>query len=113
MDAFSANKGLFLYKQVKPIDMLISRLIIEFLIYICALMSLLVIGLYFNFDVNINNIMLFVGAYIWIAIFGFSLGLIFSILGEFFENIKKVVKLIFKPLFFVSGIFFSDWYFGI
>ena len=107
MDAFSANKGLFVYKQVKPIDALITRAMVEFLIYICALIALSAIGLYFNFDVNIQNIMLFVGAYIWIAIFGLSLGITFAILAEFFENLKKVVKLIFLPLFFISGIFFS------
>lgn len=107
MDAFSANKGLFVYKQVKPIDALITRAIVEFLIYICALTILFMIGWHFNFDVNIQNILLFIGAYIWIAIFGLSLGITFAILAEFFENLKKVVKLIFLPLFFISGIFFS------
>jgi len=107
MDAFRANKGLFAYKQVKPIDALIARVMVEFLIYICALIALSAIGLYFNFDVNIQNIMLFVGAYIWISIFGLSLGITFAILAEFFENLKKIVKLIFLPLFFISGIFFS------
>lgn len=107
MDAFSANKALFVYKQVKPIDVLVTRALVEFLIYICALSVLFMIGWYFNFDVSIQNIALFVGAYLWITIFGLSLGITFAILSEFFENLKKIVKLIFLPLFFISGIFFS------
>jgi capsular polysaccharide transport system permease protein len=107
MDAFNANKGLFIYKQVKPFDTLVARAIIEISLTIIVTIIFLFIGWYMGFDIECKNILGVVFAYIWIAFFGLSLGVLFAVLGFFYENFKKIVRLVFMPLMFISGLFFS------
>jgi len=107
MDSFSANKGLFIYKQVKPFDTLISRFIIETSLSGIIILLFLFIGWYFNFNLICKNILIVIIAYIWLALFGFSLGVLFAVLAFFYENFKKIIQLLFIPLFFISGLFYT------
>jgi len=107
MDAFSANKALFVYKQVLPFDTLISRFIIEISLSSIVFTLLLFIGWYIGLEIRCDNILGVLLGFLWIAIFGFSLGIFFAVLSFFYENFGKVVKLIFLPMFFLSALFYS------
>ena len=107
MDAFNANKGLFVYKQVKPFDTIISRAIIEMLITSIVIILFLFIGWYIGLDIECKDILGVMIGYLWIAFFGFSLGVLFAVLSYFFENFKKIINLMFLPLFFLSALFYS------
>ena len=107
MDAFNANKGLFVYKQVKPIDTIISRSLIEILISGVITLIFLFIGWFMGFNIECKNILGVLLGYIWIALFGISLGIFFAVIGFFYENFKNIIKLMFLPLFFLSGLFYT------
>ena len=107
MDAFNANKGLFVYKQVKPIDTIISRSLIEILISGVITLIFLFIGWFMGFNIECKNILGVLLAYIWIALFGISLGIFFAVVGFFYENFKNIIKIMFLPLFFLSGLFYT------
>jgi len=107
MSAFEANKGLFVYKQVKPFDTLVSRYILEIFISGVVFTILLFIGWYIGLDVECKNILGVILAYIWISIFGFSLGIFFAVVGFFYENFKKIISMLFLPLFFLSALFYT------
>jgi len=107
MSAFEANKGLFVYKQVKPFDTLVSRYILEIFISGVVFTILLFIGWYIGLDVECKNILGVILAYIWISIFGFSLGIFFAVVGFFYENFKKIINMLFLPLFFLSALFYT------
>ena len=64
MDAFTANKGLFVYKQVKPIDTIISRSLIEILISGVITLIFLFIGWFMGFNIECKNILGVLLAYI-------------------------------------------------
>jgi len=107
MDAFSANKGLFVYKQVKPFDTLISRALIEFSLTGVIVLIFLFIGWYLGLDLRCKNILGVILGYLWIAFFGLSLGVFFAVMAFFYENFKKIINLIFLPLFFMSALFYT------
>jgi len=107
IDAFSANKALFVYKQVKPFDTLVARMIVELGITSFILIFMTFIGWYIGLDMECKNILGVIIAYIWLALFAFSLGVFFSVLGFLFENFGKVIKIIFLPMFFLSAIFYT------
>lgn len=107
MNSFSANKGLFVYKQVKPFDTIVSRALLEFFLTVIILILFLFIGWYLNFDIVPKNILMVIFAYIWFAFFGFSLGILFAVFGFFFENFSKIINLLFLPLFFMSALFYT------
>lgn len=106
LGAFNGNSGLFQYRQVKPIDTIIARSLIE--ASLSGIVFILYIGLGYllGFDIRIHDFISLSGGLFLFYIYAVSFGLTFSILGHFSENIKKTIKLIFRPLYFMSGVFF-------
>jgi capsular polysaccharide transport system permease protein len=107
LSAFSANKGLFVYKQVKPIDTIFSRFFLEFFVQIIVAIILVVIGIYLNIKIEVKDLLFTLLSLFWFAFFGLSLGVLFAVLGYFFENFPKIINLVFLPMFFMSGLFFT------
>ncbi|MCH9739445.1 MAG: ABC transporter permease [Epsilonproteobacteria bacterium] len=107
LKAFSANKGLYAYKQVKPIDALIARVLTEILVSGVITVIFVLVGFYFGFDMNVENLGMVIVSFIWLIVFAFSLGLFIAVVGLFFDSFQKVVKLLLSPLMFISAIFYS------
>ncbi len=107
MGAFSANAALFNYRQVKPFDTLVSRFFVELLISTMATLAFVGIGLYFDFDIAVENFTMVMLAVAWLALFAFSFGLFSAVLATFFETYAKVVKIIMTPLLFVSALMYT------
>lgn len=105
--AIPANKGLFNYKPVKPIDTVIARILLEFMIYVFVYIFLLSGLGYFGLDVKIENFLGLVGAWCLFALFGGSLGLYLMILETKMPFVKQVVNVIKRFLFFASGVFYT------
>lgn len=105
--AFSSNASLFNYVQVKPIDTIITRFLIEILVSSMATLVFLVIGLYFDFNIAIENFNMVMFAIVWLALFGFSLGLFTAIVGTFYETFTKVVNILMTPLLFISALMYT------
>lgn len=107
MGAFEANQALFLYAQVKPIHTICARVLVEFLIFIFVSTLFLFLGWYFNLNIVPQNLLLIILSILWLVIFAFSLGLLFAIIGRFYETFKTIINLMFSPLMFLSAIFYS------
>ena len=107
MGAFTASKGLFIYKQVKPIDTIIARVMAEIFITGIVILLFVMIGFYFDFDMNVKNLgMVFLG-YLWLVIFAFSFGLFVSVVNTLFDSFTKVINLLLVGLMFLSAVFYT------
>jgi capsular polysaccharide transport system permease protein len=107
MTAFEANRGLFNYRQVKPIDSFIARALVECLVYFTVFVAFMAAGRLLGFQAvvaDVFSLCLIIAVFI---LFSFGFGLLCAVVGSFSENFKKVVGLIMRPLFFSSGIFFT------
>ena len=105
--AFQANKGLFSYKQVKPIDTIIARALVELFLSVIIIMMFLAIGIFLNID-NVfpdNTPMVFLG-YMWLWVFSVSLGLLVSVGNTFFISVGKMVSISTFGLLFFSAVFY-------
>ncbi len=107
MSAFTANKALFSYRQVKPIDAIISRFFIEFLVMSGTIFVFLSFGLYFELDISVKNFNMVIFAVLWLGFFGLILGILFAVIASFYENFAKIIGFISTPLFFLSGLLFT------
>ena len=107
MDAFSSNKGLFIYKQVKPFDTIVARFLLEVILSAIVFIILLFIGWYLGLNIECKDMFMVLIGYIWYAIFGLSMGVFFAVFGFFYENFKKIINLIFLPMFFLSALFYT------
>jgi capsular polysaccharide transport system permease protein len=107
INAFSANKALFAYKQVKPFDTIVTRVMLEILVSSVATIVFVMIGLYFGLDVSVKNFNMVIFAVVWLCVFGFAIGLVSAVLSYFYEFYAKVIKVILSPLMFISAIMYS------
>ncbi len=107
MNAYNANKGLFVYKQVKPFDTLISRMMVESLQIVIVSFIFIFIGLYFEFDLAVKDINMVLFGIVWFILFGFSLGLLFSVITTFYESFQKIISYLSMPMLFLSGLFYT------
>ncbi len=104
--AFAANKALFNYKQVKPIDTIFGRLLLEVFLSSIIVLLFLFIGFLFGYNVEPQNIVMVFFAYVWILVFSFSIGLIVAIGNIFFVSIGKFVGMFSFALLIFSAVFF-------
>ncbi|MDR0408538.1 MAG: ABC transporter permease [Campylobacteraceae bacterium] len=110
MSSIDANKALFAYSPVKPIDVYITRTILESVIYtVIFAVILFVLWIWGGFDVSIANPFGVVALYFLIIVFGFSLGVIASIASSIFPSIKIIMSIILLPLYFLSAIMYPLW----
>ncbi len=104
---FHANRPLFSYPLVKPIDAAISRTVLEIatsVVAICALFGVLVILLDVPLPHNLPNLFL---AYSLMALYGFGTGLTNAVIRRKYPSWAQLFQLWMGPAFFLSGIFYS------
>lgn len=104
--SFSANKGLFLYKQVKPIDTIFARLLVEVFIFCVIVILFICIGFYFGYDMNVKNLGMIIFGYLWLMIFTFSIGLSLALASIYMTSIKNIISITMTLLMFASAIFY-------
>ena len=101
-----ANKNLFYYRKVKPIDTVIARTFIEISLLLIVYSLILAIVFYVNNKIILDNLPKLLLVFILITIFSFSIGLIFIIVIDKFEYIKNFIPILSRPIFFTSGAIF-------
>jgi capsular polysaccharide transport system permease protein len=107
MNAFDANRALFSYRQVKPFDTIVARFFVEFLVMSMAIIVFICVGLYFNLDVGVKDLSMVLFAVLWLGVFAFGIGILFAVIGTFYETFTKIVGVISTPLFFTSGLMYT------
>ena len=107
MNAFAANKALFAYKQVKPFDTVVTRVLLEMLVSAVATLVFIAIGLYIGLDLSVKNFNMVMLAVVWLCLFGFAVGLMNAVFAYFYEFYAKVATIIMTPLFWISAIMYT------
>jgi len=105
--AFRANKALFIYRQVKPIDTLIARLMVESFIMGVVILGFVILAVYFDLISPPKNLIMVTLGYLWLTIFGFGIGLIIAVANTFYDVVGKIVGFLNLPLLFLSALFYS------
>jgi len=105
--SFKANKALFLYKQVKPIDTIIARTMVEVFITAIIILIFLFIGLYFDFDMAIDDLSMVSFGFLWLIIFAFSFAVVVAVLNVFVDSIGKLIGFFMTALMFTSAVFYN------
>jgi len=107
MGSFTANKGLFVYKQVKPIDTIVARVMVEVFVTGIIILAFIAIGAYFGFDLNIQNLPMVTFGFMWLIIFSFSFGLFIAVSNTFYPSVGKVINISMIFLMFGSAVFYT------
>lgn len=106
LGAAQANKGLFSYRPVKPIDALIARNLLELFLGFSAYVFFSAVLLWLGYAISFDQIPTLLFYWSLLFILMFSLSLIFMVLGDFSNEISKFASVIFIILYFISGILY-------
>lgn len=106
MDSVDANRGLFAYRQIKPMDTYIARTLLDGFLSIAVFGILLAAMAWLGRDIPFRNPLVIGCVFALLILMGLGLGMIFSIITHYLPESKTLLRLIFLPLFLLSGILF-------
>lgn len=107
MSGPDSNKGLFVYKNVKPIDTIFARTFIELIIFSITFSVLLFLGYLYGYNIYIKDFSTMFLVMILFFTLAMSLAIFFASISVRYKDIRKVIPMIIKPLYFISGIFYT------
>jgi capsular polysaccharide transport system permease protein len=105
--AISKNKALFAFRQVQPISAVFAGALFEVLVKVFVIVGIIIIMYFMGMKLHISNPLLLLACFFLLWIFAVVLGLLFGIAELFVKEIAKVREMLTRPLFFISGAFFS------
>lgn len=106
MNAISANQALFTYRQVKPIDTLLVRGVLEGVLLIIVAGILLTGAALFGHSVAPVDPLAVIEAFFGLWLVGMGFGLVTSVVSELVDELRRVVNFFMMPLYMVSGTIF-------
>lgn len=106
MDGIEANRGLFSYRQVKPLDPLLSRSAVEVLMNSGVYVFTLVILAYAGYHVLPALPLEMLAAQVLTVLLGMGVGLVFAVLGHDRPRAKTLLRMLFLPLYMITGVIF-------
>ncbi|WOH37510.1 ABC transporter permease [Thalassotalea fonticola] len=101
------NKALFAFRQVQPISALIANGLFELLVKAIVILVILLLIYLMGDEVKIYNPLLVLFYIVQVWFISMSLGLLFAIGKAYIDEIAKLESLLLRPMFFISGVFFS------
>lgn len=110
MEAVASNKALFSYRQIKPFDAIVARSLVEISLSACVYVILMAgIGFFGGFYVGVAHPMEWLGVLVVALVLSFSIGMILCVVGEAVPELKTFFRLMFLPLYFISGVVYPVW----
>lgn len=105
--AIGKNKPLYAFRQVQPISSVIAVASFEFLIKFFVVICLAVICFILKMDIDVYDGVSVILIFFQVWLLSTSIGLILALASSYIPEIKKFQALAMRPMFFISGIFFS------
>lgn len=104
MDSLRENRSLFGYKQIKPLDTYVARVIVETCIAV-TVYAILVFGFaWFGFDMSIHSPLQWAATLLLGLLFALGLGMLLALITHALPSLKIVIRMAFFPLYFISGV---------
>jgi capsular polysaccharide transport system permease protein len=105
--AIRKNKALFAFRQVQPISAVFAGALFEVLVKVFVIVGIIILMYFMGMDLHIANPLLLLACFFLLWIFAIFLGLLFGIAELFVTEVGKIRQLAERPMFFISGTFFS------
>lgn len=106
-DAIESNRGLFSYRQVKPLDTVLGRGVVECLTWIAVLLFTLSILQWLGFSAVPRQPLKFFGVAAVTALLGGALGLLLAVVTQGQPRVRSVVRMLYGPLYITSGVIWN------
>ncbi|MGR5254327.1 ABC transporter permease [Vibrio astriarenae] len=105
--AIKKNKPLYAFRQVQPISSVIAVSGLMLLVKIFVFLLIILICLYMRYDMQVADPLGVIFNVFRVWLLASSIGLMFSLAACYVPEVDKIRSLLMRPIFFISGIFFS------
>jgi len=105
--AIKKSKPLFAFRQVQPISAVIAIAGFELLIKAFVYLVIFIICYLISLNIQIADPIKVIMILLQVWLFSTSIGLILSIMACYVPEVQKLLGLAMRPMFFISGVFFS------
>ena len=106
VDAIGANLALYTYRQVRPVDTILVRAILEGVLMLLVSTILFLGGLLLGLPALPDDPLQVILAVFGLWLFGIGFGLVLSVPKELIPEFSHVYGFIMMPLYFISGVVF-------
>jgi capsular polysaccharide transport system permease protein len=106
--ALGANDAFYNYQQVKPIDAVIARFILDMLLLIVGgFLVFFLLAWFFDAWIRVENGLPLIGILLTAMAMGFGMSLLLATYGYLYDGLLKGVAAFSRPLLFVSAVFYT------
>lgn len=103
-NGLSANQSLFAYRQVKPIDTLLVRAVLEIFLSIIIIIMISIGGALFGIDLSPDDPAAVLIAFFGLWLMGLGWGLVCSVVVQLIPELGKVIDIVTAPMYLLSGV---------
>jgi capsular polysaccharide transport system permease protein len=106
-DSIDSNRGLFSYRQVKPLDTVVGRGVVECLTWLAVLLISLAILQWLGFRALPRQPLQLFGVAALTALLGGGLGLLLAVATHGKPRVRSLVRMLYMVLYITSGVIFA------
>lgn len=107
MNGLGTNKSLLGYPQVMPLDIVISRVLIEFVSISVVFIFCVALAYYLGIEIKIDSFLQLVAATALVVLLAAGVGMINVAIMHSMPSYSNIYAALSRPLYFMSGIFFT------
>lgn len=105
-NGISSNTALFAYRQVSPIDPILTRLIIELATFFIVYVIILSVMAWLGLDVWPQDLLALIMASLLLVMLAAGIGLCMNSAVLYWKDANKLMGIVTTPLFLISGVLF-------
>lgn len=106
MDGVEANRALFSYRQIKPMDTFIARSLLDSFLALLSYALLLAGMAWIGLDVPIRDIFTLIYLFVLMLLMALGLGMVLCVVTHYMPEAKTFARIAFMPLYLLSGVIF-------
>jgi capsular polysaccharide transport system permease protein len=107
MDGIESNRGLFSYRQVKPLDTLLSRTCVEALMNLLVYAFTLGILAWLGYSIVPAAPLEVLGVNLVMILLGTGFGVLSAVVSHERQRLRSFIRMTMMPLYFTSGVIFQ------
>jgi capsular polysaccharide transport system permease protein len=107
MDGIESNRGLFAYRQVKPLDTLVARACVEALMNLLVYAFTLGILAWLGYSVLPAGPLEMIGVNLVMILLGTGFGVLSAVVSHERPRLRSFIRMTMFPLYFASGVIFQ------
>lgn len=107
LTTMEANKALFFYRRVKPIDTVLAKAIEELGLYACAAIVVFGVVWAYLYSLVLRDLPLLVMAFVVMTLLAVATSLLSLVGSYYFPNLKQVLSWLNRAMYLASGVIIS------